>query len=758
MKKIIANLKVSTKLSMVGALFALTLGVLLYLYLNTRQEVITFAQTEIYGDEYVRPLRKLMEFVPTQKAMTHQLLEGVSKNKTEIDNSTSKIDNVFDQLLEADKKLSPEFTSPVSDNLKSLKSKWEETKSIGVNSNQDTVEKKYNELISQVRDMISSVGDASNLTLDPDLDSYYLMDIEIVKVPAIQDYISQAVILSNNIITKGNISPSETGRLMVLQDKIKDNISNIKKEIYVSFGNNPAKNVQPALESTVVNFIDGTNNFLDLLDKKILSSSGISLTREEVNTAGSKIFDASFEFWDKGIVQLDFVLNHRIDVYTGNKYYALISIAFIFSLSLFLFFLIYRLIVGPIKHLNKVVNEVTEGNLNTSAAINSKDELGQLGLHFNYMIDKMRKIIDDLETEKTSVEQKIEAAIRESEEQKDYFARSVDTMLHVMDKFADGDLRVELSVESNNEVGKLFDGFNKSTQRMNGLLSSVIDLIQSAASASSQISASSEQLAAGTREQSSQTVEVAGAVEEMAKTIIENTQNAEQAAAYSMEAGKLAREGGVVVEGTIEGIKKISEVVFEATEKVKSLGENSSQIGEIIQVIDDIADQTNLLALNAAIEAARAGEQGRGFAVVADEVRKLADRTTKATKEIAQMIKQIQSDTSVTVKSINQGANEAESGKILAENAGKSLNDIITASEKVVSIVNIVANANKEQSNAAEQISRSVERISTVIDQTSAGVQQIARSSEEMHHMTQDLQSLISNFKLKKFSMEEVSV
>jgi len=433
-------------------------------------------------------------------------------------------------------------------------------------------------------------------------------------------------------------------------------------------------------------------------------------------------------------------------------------VGYIFSLSLALFFLIYRLIVGPIKHLNKVVNEVTEGNLNTTAVINSKDELGQLGLHFNFMIDKMRTIIADLEREKISVEDKIEEAIKESVEQKNYFAKSVDTMLHVMEKFAEGDLRVELTVESNNEVGLLFDGFNKSTQRMNKLLSSVIELIESAASASSQISASSEQLAAGTKEQSSQTVEVAGAVEEMAKTIIENTINAEQAAAYSMEAVTLAKEGGTVVRETILGIEKISNVVSDASEKVKSLGNNSSQIGEIIQVINDIADQTNLLALNAAIEAARAGEQGRGFAVVADEVRKLADRTTIATKEIARMIKQIQEGTAITVKSINQGSSEAENGKILAENAGKSLNDIITASDKVVGIVNIVADANKEQSNAAEQISKSVERISSVIDQTSSGIQQIASSSEAMHHMTQDLQSLIANFKLKELSMEQVPV
>ena len=154
---------------------------------------------------------------------------------------------------------------------------------------------------------------------------------------------------------------------------------------------------------------------------------------------------------------------------------------------------------------------------------------------------------------------------------------------------------------------------------------------------------------------------------------------------------------------------KISEVVKQSAETVQALGKSSDQIGEIVQVIDDIADQTNLLALNAAIEAARAGEQGRGFAVVADEVRKLAERTTKATKEIATMIKQIQKDTNDAVESMQQGTAEVEVGKKLAEKAGSSLQEIIHGAEQVVDIVTQVAAASEEQSSAAEQISKNIE-------------------------------------------------
>ena len=164
----------------------------------------------------------------------------------------------------------------------------------------------------------------------------------------------------------------------------------------------------------------------------------------------------------------------------------------------------------------------------------------------------------------------------------------------------------------------------------------------------------------------------------------------------------------------LPGMNKIAEVVTEAASTVQELGNSSEKIGEIVQVIDDIADQTNLLALNAAIEAARAGEQGRGFAVVADEVRKLAERTTKATKEIASMIKQIQKETIGAVQSMEKGTVEVSKGKELVEKAGVSLNQIISSSQEVVDNVSQVAAASEEQSATSEQISKNIEAISSV--------------------------------------------
>ncbi len=339
--------------------------------------------------------------------------------------------------------------------------------------------------------------------------------------------------------------------------------------------------------------------------------------------------------------------------------------------------------------------------------------------------------------------------ITEIKDAQNYLTRSTQNLLKAMDKFADGDLTVEVIAEKDNDdIGKLFNGFNESVKNINEIVKNVSEAVQATASASNQISSSSEEMAAGAQEQSSQTSEVASAVEQMTKTILETSKNSNVAADNARRAGEIAIEGGKAVQDTILGMNNIANVVLKSAATVQELGKGSEQIGEIVQVIDDIADQTNLLALNAAIEAARAGEQGRGFAVVADEVRKLAERTTKATKEIAGMIRKIQNDTKEAVNSMNEGTKEVEEGKNLAERAGASLQQIIDSSRKNLDVVTQVAAASEEQSSAAEQISRNIEGISSVTQQSAAGTQQIARAAEDLNRLTGNLQELISRFKL----------
>ncbi len=331
-----------------------------------------------------------------------------------------------------------------------------------------------------------------------------------------------------------------------------------------------------------------------------------------------------------------------------------------------------------------------------------------------------------------------------------FLKRHVEQLLEKLQELAKGNLAVNVKEEYEDElITPLFLAFNTTISNLRQMIAQVMDAVQATASASTEISSSAEEMSAGAQEQASQVMEVAGAIEEMSRTIIDTTEHTNRAAEMSKAAGDVAAEGGTAVQNMINGMEKIASVVKEAAEIVQQLGENSGKIGEIIKVINDIADQTNLLALNAAIEAARAGEQGRGFAVVADEVRKLAERTTVATKEIAEMIKEIQNGTENVVISIRNGVDEVENGKKIAEEAGESMNKIVSVTEQVGDLITQIATASEEQAATSEEISKSIDAINNVIGESTQGVQQIAAAAEDLNRLTEHLQSVVDNFQLQ---------
>ncbi|TAE25032.1 MAG: methyl-accepting chemotaxis protein [Candidatus Kapaibacterium sp.] len=348
-----------------------------------------------------------------------------------------------------------------------------------------------------------------------------------------------------------------------------------------------------------------------------------------------------------------------------------------------------------------------------------------------------------------AIQQRVDEAVQESEEQRQDLSASVQQMLFSISEFSSGDLTVKAHGDSTNpHIQMLYKGFNQALAKVRTMMQEIAESIQTAASASTEISAATEQMSSGINEQAEQTSRIAGSIEHVSR-VLEETNRQAGAAVQEAEAAKSdAVHGGNVVREAIRGINGVAEVVMRSAQTIEALGKSSEQIGEIVQVIEEIADQTNLLALNAAIEAARAGEQGRGFAVVADEVRKLAERTQKATKEIGTTIRQIQHDTNKAVESINQGTQEVNTGKQAAAQAVTALDGILSRTNKVATIVTELASAGQEQNTSVRAASEHADSISAIIGESAAATGEIARTAHDLSRLTERLDALMRNFQI----------
>ena len=321
-------------------------------------------------------------------------------------------------------------------------------------------------------------------------------------------------------------------------------------------------------------------------------------------------------------------------------------------------------------------------------------------------------------------------------------------LLEEVNTVASGDLRVKLTTQGSDEIGQLTTAFSRMTENICTIINQISNTSSQVAAASNQLHSTAERIATGAEEVAAQTCTVATAGEEMSATSGNIAQNCQMAAEGAQRASQTASDGAAVVERTVTVMGQIAEKVQESAKTVENLGARSDQIGNIIGTIEDIADQTNLLALNAAIEAARAGEQGRGFAVVADEVRALAERTTRATKEIGGMIKAIQNETKEAVTSMEQGVLQVKTGTEEAAKSGQALQEILEQINDVAMQVNQIATAAEEQTATTGEISSNMQHITEVVKQTSHGAHESATVAAQLNGNAEELQRLVRQFKL----------
>lgn len=390
--------------------------------------------------------------------------------------------------------------------------------------------------------------------------------------------------------------------------------------------------------------------------------------------------------------------------------------------------LVTRGLTGQVNRIMDLFGRVGMGEYGARAEVVSADELGNMATSLNAMLDNTLDLI-------------------QTREERDTMQSSIQKLLDEVSGVAEGDLTLEAEVTAD-LTGSIADAFNFMIVQLRDIISGVQDATLQVSSSANEIQVTTEHLSQGSESQARQISDTSVALEEMAASIQQVSENATLSAEVGNESLTNAQRGVKAVQDTMDGMNRIRDQVQETAKRIKRLGESSQEIGEIVQLIGDIADRTSILALNASIQAAMAGEAGQGFAVVAEEVERLAERATESTKQIDTLIRTIQNEMNEAVTAMEMTTNEVVEGSQLAEEAGAALTEIGKVSDRLAELIQSISMAAKQQARGSENLAVSMSEIAGVTQQTAAGTKQAAVSISHLASLADDLRDSVSAFRL----------
>jgi len=656
-----------SKFTLIFVVILIPLVVLSGMLISGEVDRVRVLENERRGVAYFSAVRPLLAHMPGHRGMTNAFLNGDSGFRDRIMAKRRDVDVALAELERVDRQLKGALNTGSA--VSQIQQQWEALKSRSMAMTPKESFAAHTAMIADLLALIVNVADSSEITLDPALDSYYLGDALVNRLPVLVESIGQARGLGAGAAANRALTASQRVRLSVLQDRIVVNNASLDS------GLASALKAGPELEGTLLRYVDAASQsigrFEKLLSNRVLGVETMTIQSAAVFDVGSAAIDDALALYDATLPALDALLRERLDAENNIIYISVALVVGALLLIAVMFGGLYHSVTENIKRIRAATSAMEQGDVSARIELTGKDEMSDIGHGFNQMAEQ------------------VESLIRET-----------------------------------------------------------VSVASQLASAAERVAVVSRESAENVERQRGETDQVATAMNQMSATVQEVASGASHAAEAANQANTEAGKGSEVVNHTVSAIEQLAGAVNGANEVIQEVASDSENIGSVLDVIKTIAEQTNLLALNAAIEAARAGEQGRGFAVVADEVRTLASRTQESTEEIEQMISRLQSGAGKAVTTMEQGQAQAQAGVEKAREASDALHSISSAVATINDLNTQIASAAEEQSATTEEINRNITNIRDMAEQTEVGAQQASSVSDELSRLAAELQQVVGRFRV----------
>ncbi|MDX2007347.1 MAG: methyl-accepting chemotaxis protein [Meiothermus sp.] len=726
---VLGTLKIWQKLLLVVLAFAIPLAFSVGLLIRNDNAIINFSVKEILGTQYLQKTRAVYNYTHMHRFLSSAYLSGDRSVAAQRQETAANLDKALTELEAIDRQMGA--TLETGDTVVNLREAWSRLRQEGDGLSPVQSTRRHTFLVeTYLKPLMVQVGNTSNLVLDPDIDSYYLMSAVVQIFPFFWEDVGLVRAGGIAAASRPRNSSDQRAELRVQYRLVQRQLDDLRRSLNntMQASGLVAREMGPVLEQME----DSLTNLLSAYSEQIAGVEQPTISRADYRALALTNFEVQFKAFEVGLTTLEKLLQNRVQRLQQQQLTQLALVALAFAITLLLAGIISRRIVEPLSSLYAASSRLAQGNLNVQVPVLSSDEIGSLTRSFNDTVVQLK--------------QKAEADA-EKLRQTQLLQQNIGDFLNVAMNIAQGDLTQRGRV-TEDVLGNVVDAVNLTVDEIGYLLKQVQQAAEQVNQGAGSVNHTTNNILMGAKSQTEAAGQAASQSFVVTQSIRELTQNAETTAEAARLTLEASTKGQEALENTLAGMQSIRREAQNISRSVKGLSDRSQEISQVVDTIDDIAKQTNLLALNATLEAAGAGEAGVRFAVVARQVRKLAEDTAKSTLRVSNLVKGIQTEIQGLVLSVDGSTREVEQGYRIASEAGERLREIAELANQSARLAQIISSAAQQQVAGIEQVGRAVQTIAQTAAETEQQSARGQEAAEGLRELSSQLTQSLSRFRL----------